>query len=878
LTNKSEMKNIQPPRWVDRVLEWYCSDRYLEEVQGDLHEWFIKRAERQGAKRAKMMYLYDVVTYIRLFRIKNLNDMSKGNKDLLFSYLKIANRQFIKNLSYSILNTLGLTLGVLSALFISIYILDELSYDRFHKDYENIYRLINFNPSDGGLAESNPSAWKAHMDEFMPEILSHTRLGQDGVLVIDGENTALENRFYWADSNFLSFFSFEVVYGNRETMLTEPNSIVLTESKAIRYFGQSDVVGETLPIKVYDGDKDFLMKVTGVIKDVPLNSHLQFDFLSSFATTREMYGKFDSVWGLNWVRSYVKLPSNLTSLDIESKIPDFFEKYRGEGTSEYSGIRLQALSDIRLHSKNIGGNTPKGDITYIYLFGFVALLIIVAASMNYINLTTANSIRRNKEMGMRKVFGAQRKQVLKQFYVEAGFQLIFAFFIAFCLAMILLPYFNDVVGKQMLFGDIFQSNIIALMLSLYLILVVGSGFYPAVVMNRVRPIEVLKKNVSSFHGQRSVFRKAQVLVQFSIATFLISSTIVVVSQLQYFTKHDKGFDAEQLINIPVDDRSLQEKLMLIKERMSQIPSVLNITASGEALPSAMNNTWDFDWEGKSPQDNVGINIVAIDYDYLETIQGKLLLGRNLNRKLGADSAQYCLINESAFKLTGWKDLGVARVNIGGNSRLVAGVVENFNYNSLHKAVAPAVYMLIKPGQRVSPDNLIIRMEASNLPASIDQIDKVWNEFSQQPLELSFVDQSFAQMYGDEQKFMKIVVGFTLIGISLAVLGLIGLVSFIAQSKAKEISIRKVLGATRGSIIAKIGGQFIQIFVVSIIVALPISKLIMERWLENFAYRISIDWRIFLVAGLVSIVLTLVSVGSYTLKAASANPVKYLSDQ
>ncbi|GAB5527741.1 MAG: ABC transporter permease [Roseivirga sp.] len=871
------MKSTKPPGWIDKLLEWYCSDQYLEEVQGDLHEWYHRRERKSGRFKARLFYLYDVIAYFRLFRIKKLNNMENGNNLLIISYLKMTVRQFKRNLRYSLMNTLGLTVGILSTLLISLYILDELSYDRFHENHDEIYRLVKHNPSNGGMADSNPSAWKKPMMPFFPEITDHTRLGQDVVVIKEGDNNYLENGFNWADANFMSFFSFEVLSGDRETMLTAPNSIVLTRSKAMRYFGKTDVVGELLPIKVYDGNKDFVMQVSGVIEDVPRNSHLQFDLLGSMATTTEMYGQFDGYWNFNWVQSYVRIPSEASIAEVQAKVPDFFKENLGATAATSQDIIFQPLSRVRLYSKEISGRLAKGDINYIYLFSFVALLIVLAASINYVNLTTAKSTKRGKEVGMRKVFGAARGQVVTQFYMECGLQLTLAFVLAIAAAMLLLPAFSYVVDKHMVIADLLQWPVLAVTGILFLLIFLLSGIYPAAVMNRFRPIQVLKGNLSVLSKGASWLRKGQVLVQFAIATFLISSTLIVLKQMELFNSQDIGFRAEQLINIPVDDRGMQNKLMVIKDRMQRVPGVNAITASGESLPSAMNNTLGFTWEGRSEENQLPILAVSIDYDFFETIETEVVLGRNYTANLATDSTNSVMINEAAYRLTGWTDLENKRIEIDGTEKTVVGVVENFNYNSLHSDVAPVAYTLTAPGRRMSPDNLILRMEPASLSSALSELDAIWSEFSDQPFDFSFVDQSFARLYGNEQRFTSVVIGFALVGVFLAVLGLVSLVSFTAERRSKEISIHKVLGASKGVILSKVGKQFVQIFLVSVVIGLPLSRLVMERWLQGFAYRTEVSWVVFLVAALIAICIVLGSIGWQALKVARANPTHYLSD-
>lgn len=872
------MKSNRPPRLADRFLKFFCSSTFFEEVQGDLHEWFAMRVEEKGLVRARLHYYYDVVTYIRGFRLKRLNEMEGNNGMLLVNYIKVASRQFKKNFWYSTLNALGLMVGILSALLISIYILDELSFDRFHEDYGNTYRLVNHNPSGGDKFNSTPSPWKASMASAFPEISEHTRLGQDVVLIQKNQQNALESGFYWADDNFMSFFDFEVISGDRTQMLMEPNSVVITRSKAMRYFDNIDVVGQMLPTRVYDGNKDFLMKVTGVIEDIPGNSHLQFDFLGSMSTTTEMYGKFEQWWGLNWLQAYVKLPEGIDLSVLQKKVPEFFEKNRGEGASKYNGVLFQPLADIRLGSSDIGGGTAKGNKDYIYLFGCVAIMVLLIASINYVNLTTAKSSLRGKEVGMRKVFGSSRKQIARQFYVECSFQIMLALALAVSFAMLLLPAFNSIVDKEMVAEDFFQIPVLLVMGIVYIFILLLAGFYPALVMNRFRPVDVIRGNITGAMGSKSWLRKVQVLVQFSIAAFLISSTLIVINQMRHINQFDKGFNTNQLINITVDDRSMQKELMLIKQKMSQVAGVELISASGEALPSAMNNTMGLRWDGKTDDSKYDIRIVAIDYDYLKTIEANLLMGRDLSNKLSTDSSLVCIINEAAFRKTGWASLEGKKIQIDDTEREVVGVVENLHYNSLHSVVDPVAYFIVAPGSRASADNLILKLETSNLASTLEGLDDVWKSFSDQPFDFSFVDESFSKLYGNENKFVKVVVGFALVGVFLTVLGLVGLVSFMAEKHSKEISIRKVLGASKAEIFSKFGTQFLHIFVVSMLLALPISYFLMQKWLENFAFSADITWSIFVSAASVSLLITILSIGSQTLKVATANPVKYLSDQ
>lgn len=872
------MKKTSPPAWVDRMLEIFCSERFLEEVEGDLHEWFSRRAEKQGLRKARLYYFFDAISYLRLFRLKTLKEMQRNNNKLYLNYFIIAIRQFKKNFWHSLLNVLGLSIGLLSVILISIYILDELSYDKFHEDHDKIYRLVNNDPQNGSKGDATPSPWKLYLEPAFPAIEAYTRFGQDIVLVNKDDQNFLENDFYWTESNFLTFFSFDVISGEPTTMLEEPNSVVITRDMAMKYFDRLDVLGEQLPIKVYDGNQDFLMKITGVIENVPDNSHLQFDLLGSMSTTREMYGHFDRVWGLNWLKSYVKIADESQVEQIEKGLPEFFETYRGDGSSEYSNIIFQPLDEVRLYSNDINGKIAKGNLDYVILFGCVAILILIASTMNYVNLVTAKSGQRGKEIGMRKVLGAQRAQVVRQVYVESFVQLFLAVVLAFTLGLLLMPIFSEVVGKEISLEKMISSEVLSVIFTALTFILILSGAYPALILNRFKPIDALRGTQSGVLGNQSLTRKIQVFFQFTIGVFLIACTLVVIRQVQFFNSFDKGFNAEQLINIPVDDRDMQRQLMTMKEQISQVPGVQNITATGEALPSAMNNTWSFEWDGKDSEESVGINIIAIDYDYLNTLETDLVAGRNLNKELLTDSTQSCLLNESAFKITGWTDLEGKKVDVGGNERTVVGVIEDFHYNSLHESVAPNVYLLAAPGTRVSPDNLIVRLDTKQASSAIDEIDRIWSQFSAQPLAFTFVNDAFQGLYLAEQRFVKLIIGFAVIGIFLTILGLLGLVSYMAERKSKELSIRKVLGASQMEILWKFGGQFGSLFLLSLLVALPASWWVMQQWLQTYAYSIELNVLILLAASAVAMLITVMTIGGQAFKVAFNNPVKFLKDE
>ena len=878
MTNKSEIDRPEPPKWADRFLKWYCSDYYFEEVQGDLHEWFYRRVRKVGQKKARLYYAYDVITYLRLFRIKDSNGLFNMKPLLFFNYLKIALRLSRRNLGYSLTNTLGLAVGLLSTLFISLYILDELSYDRFHHEPEQVYRLLNNSAKAGRLSDLTPSPWKKNMIIAFPEVTEYTRMGQDLIMVEDEGRMNLEHGFFWADNNYLTFFDFQVLAGDRATMLSAPNAVVLTRSKAMRYFERIDVVGEELPIRVYDGNRDFLMKVTGVIEDLPGNSHIQFDLLGAMSTTREMYADFERYWGLNWLQSYVRVAPGTDMDNLAARVPEFFEQYRGEGASAFSGIIFQPLLEVRLHSKNVEGDFAGGDIDNLYLFAFLALLILLASCLNYINLTTAKAAQRGKEVGMRKVFGARREQVAGQFYTEFALQLLIAFAVSLTVGSFLLPAFNQLVEKEISIEAFFQARLLMVMGVVYIVMLGLSGFYPAVVLNRFKPVEAVKRDLNGVLGRAGWVRRIQVLVQFAIAIFLIASTLIVLEQVHYVTGRDKGFNDEQLINIAVDDRALQTQMLTIKSQMAGVPGVEQITVSGEALPSAMNNSWNLDWEGKPKGGGEIIHVVAIDYDYLATLEANLLMGRNLSADLASDSSQVCLINASAFHRMGWTDLADKKLRLDGKDRQVVGVVEDFHYDSFHNTVAPCTYVLLAPGGRASPDNLILRMSTGDLSTALDQLTQVWAEFSDQPFTYSFVDEAFGRLYGEEQSFLRITAVFTTIGIVLGVLGLVGLISFVAERRSKEISIRKVLGAGFVHIFKVVFKPFLLIFVVGLAVSLPLSRLAMQQWLESFAYQVPIGWTVFAMAVGTAGLILIFSVGGHIVRITRANPVKHLSDQ
>lgn len=801
------------------------------------------------------------------------------------NYIKTAWRNIRKNKLFSFINILGLSLGIATFFIIMLYVQDELSYDRFNKNAANIARVIfQANISGGKIKESvtmPPVA--ATMKREFPEVEDATRLmGYGSSRILYKDKVFKDDKFAFADSNFFNIFTIKVLEGDAKTALTQPHSVVISQSTAQKYFGRETAVGKVITLTA-DNNRPYT--VTAVIEDLPVNSHFQFDMFGSL----NGFGDSNSdTWMGGGYHCYLLLKPGSDLRKIESRFPAMVKKYMGPQIQQHMGLSLeqftskgnslgfvlQPLTDIHLNSDTSTEFEPGGNEMYVYIFAGVAVFMLAVACINFINLSTAGASKRAKEVGVRKVAGSGRFDLIWQFLSESIVIALFAMLVAFVFVQVALPYFNTIAGKQLIFGikPVFYFILLGLVVG------IAAGIYPAFYLSAFRPIAVLKGRLTANHKSFGL-RSGLVVFQFFVSVTLIIGTIVVYQQMKYIRNRDLGFNREQLIVIP-NSYALGKNEQAFKQQMLSNPGIVNATVSWykPAGPSAYNNAIAY------PQDNNNLVVNGVDYhvdeQYIPTMGMRMINGRNFSREFARDSFAIVL-NETAVAAFGWSNsTAVGKTVIRQNSTKgqnipfhVIGVVKNFNFKSLHEAISP-LFMTLEP-----EGGLIFKVKTTDIAGLLAGMKKQWSSYAiEEPFEYAFLDDLFNTTYLTEQKTGTIFNLFSVLTIFVACLGLFGLVTYTAEQRTKEISIRKVLGASVSQVTQMLSKEFLKLVLIASLIAFPVAWWGMNKWLQSFAYRIEVSWWVFVVAGVVALLIALVTVCFQAIKAAVANPVKSLRSE
>jgi len=801
---------------------------------------------------------------------------------MIKNYLKSALRNITRNKFYSVLNILGLSIGLISTIFILLYIQDELSFDKYNKNYKRIYRLeSDFRISekhDKFAVTSVPIAPAMKME--YPEIEQYTRIVDNGNMFIRYKDKEFyEKKIYSADSSYFKVFTCEFLKGSPDKALTEPNTMVVTESFAKKYFGEANPLGEVLR----DGD-NMNYKVTAVIKDLPGNTHLKYDALTSMATIAKVYGKdqFNSLkpeafWNVG-IYSYILLKPNADIKNIHAKFPAFNKKYMeplGKQINADFKLITTNLADIHLSTKNLEGDLPRGSMSYVYIFSFVALFILLIASINYMNMATSRSANRAKEVGIRKVLGAFRAQLSRQFLSESVLLAFISLIISLAFIQLLLPLFNELSDKHLTFGVFSNPFIFIGIIAITLVVGLISGSYPAFYLSSFMPARVLKGKIDS--GRNSGYlRKTLVVFQFVISIMMIIGTLTVSRQLRYMKAKDLGFDKGNIVVAEIQDTVFVKKIPAFREELLQNPTIEAVSAS-TGVPGKIRSIQVMRVENGSKMQELALNNFQIDYDYIPLMKMKLVKGRNFDKNMGTDLKEGAIINETAAKKLGWGDnalgkkiqYGIELDGTADRNTKVIGVVKDFNYASLHNKIEPIVMFLTKrPGFALN-----IRIKPENKPAALDFIKSVWGKYGvKNPFEYYFLDQNFDESYQAEAKLNKIFTVFSVISIFIALLGLLGLASFTAERRTKEIGIRKVLGSSLMEIANMFYKEFTLLIVIAFIIGTPIAFYALGLWLQQFAYHVNQTWFIFFLSGMLAWIVAMATISFHSIKAASENPV------
>ncbi|MBN2709828.1 MAG: ABC transporter permease [Calditrichaceae bacterium] len=790
------------------------------------------------------------------------------------NYLKTAIRNIIKHRSNSIVNIIGLAIGMTCFILIALYIQWELSFDKYHQNGQDIYRIV-LNP--GTFAYQNkdgfnctPAALIPVLKQECPEIINGTRIEKNSCLIHFNENSYNEDRFYYADPDFLKMFSFPLIAGNIETALQNPFSVLLTESMARKYFGQSDPIGQTINV---DQKDEYI--VTGVIKDTPENSHFIFDFVASFNT---LYSKRKNMetWDNNSYPAYVQLNKNSNTADVDGKLDEIVIKYKGE--NDNTKFRLEAMHRIHLYGHRNFELSNNSDIRYIYLFAAIGFLILMIACFNYINISTAQSTKRAKEVGLRKVVGANRGQLIRQFLSESVVFSAASFALAVILAEFTLPVFRTIMNVNIEPSPLSE---IKLLFGLFAVLIcVGclAGAFPAFMISSFQPTYILKnmarKNSKSFFNLRNML----VVVQFIISAILIVSTVTVYKQLQYIKNKKLGYQKEHIVTMAVSYDHLKMNYQSFMNELSANHRISDISVS-RALPYSIRSYTDGDWFGRENDKHFPVYYAQIDNHFLDLYEMELKAGEVPQNE--PSSFTGFILNEKAVEALQWED--PVGKNFGcnmipkENGRVIA-VVKDFHYYPLHHEIAPLALQLGVEDRHPNPWGKLyfsIKINSQDISGTLAFIEKKWKQFSSYPFEFQFADSSLDEMYKTEQKLGYLFNIFAIIAIFIACLGLYGLISFAIEQRIKEIGIRKVLGASIRQIVILLSNEIIVSVALANLIALPVSLIAMNKWLQNFAYRIDLTAWPFLLSAIMALLIALLTVSWQAIRAATANPVESL---
>jgi putative ABC transport system permease protein len=839
---------------------------------------------------------------------------------MLKNYLKIALRNITRHKGYSFINIFGLAIGLAVFMLIALFIKFELSFDRFHEHFNDIYRVEQILVHEGveNATVDCPGPLSQVLQKDFPEFAAVTRVIEEdpGELSVSGDIKINAKKVFFTDNSFLDIFSFPLEKGDKSTVLEQPFSIVISQDLAKALFGSEDQVGKTLRSGI---TRD--LKVTGVLKNIPLNSHLQFDALISVSTMPAIWGNDTfAYWLDNLVPLYVQLGENVSPGQVDEKIRFLLKKYQGKESP--NKLYLKPLSRIHLYSHintapgisaSINDLGVNGSIENVIIFAVVALFVLIIACINFMNLTTARSVDRAKEVGVRKVSGAPKTALVKQFLGESIFTAVLAMLTAVILVEILLPEFNSIVNRQLKIDDLSKGFFPGIIVVITLLVGIFSGFYPALVLSSHQPLRVLKNSFSP-GSRKPLLRKSLVILQFFISVVLIMGMIVVLRQVNHLLHKDLGFDSEQVLQVRIDNPDVRKNHLLRSEILGN-PQVINAGVSDYKVYSSTNWTI-ISYEGAPGNTFLKINVNYVDENLMDTYNMKIVKGRGFSKEFVSDAGNAVILNETAARMIGWDDPIGKRLlydvdyrsrSLGGAT--VVGIVKDYHFLSLHHSITPMMIRLYsrgwhpqpihgqpevflsgassqKSGEKTNFQKVLVKettgsyfsvkIAARDIPKTLSFIEKKFLQaYPQQTFNYQFLDEEFQRVYQEERKFGKVIFYLALLAIFIACLGLFGLASFSTRQRTKEIGIRKIIGATVPGVTRLLTGEFLKLTIIATVFAWPIAYILMTQWLQNFPYRVGIDFWVFLASGAAAVLFTLATVSFQAIKTAVANPVEAL---
>ena len=863
-------KNQSLPKFSAWLLEHVINREVRYSALGDFTETYAEILKNQGLWPARVWLGRQILRSVPSF----LADSLYWSGVMLKNYFKTALRNLKRQKVYSFINITGLSLGLSCCALIALYIHFELSYDGFHDKAENIYRIIEIETESGKKQYSagTPAPLAPTLSEEFPEIASVVRIFHPSWIekwrISYEDRTFFEEGVFFAEPSILEVFSFPLIQGQQEDALKEPHSMIITREMAQKYFGHSDPLGKVLSVHGVQ------TRITGITQDVPPNSHFRFKFLVSFATLETpgfrnvVYDMLDN-WRSHNFYSYLLLREEASSVELQEKFLPFLERHFHQKISDYD-LYLQPLKEVHLHSKNFSYDITDAtsDIAYVYIFSAIALFVLIIACINYMNLTTARAANRAKEVGTRKIVGANRAQLIQQFLGESIVLLFIALTIAFMLVSLVLPVLNSLTGSQFSVDPKDLLYILGLLLAASLILGSAAGIYPALFLSTFQPLNTLRGKL--YPGMKRVhFRKTLVVVQFALSISLIIATLAGRSQLNYCLSRNLGFDKENVISIPVRDVRTILEFESIKAGFLQNPEILSVARSS-SLPGKTIGRRGFLPEGNMWAPRYSM---FVDHDFIPTMGMDMKEGRNFSREFSTDVEDAYIVNEAAAEEFGWDSAVGKRLFWKGDRNgkgAVIGVVKNFHFKSLHQEIEPLIFHMLPEKSGFS--YVVMRIRTQNILSLLEGVKKSWEEFFPGvPFEFIFMDAHMNRLYETEMRLGRVSGIFTFLSVIIACLGVFGLATFLIQQRTKEIGIRKVLGAKSSSIVVLLSKEFVTLVVMSNVIAWPVAYFVIYRWLQNFAYRIDLSIGTFLFAGFLALIITLFSVGYQSVKASLIKP-------
>ena len=873
---KVKMKKVNsnsPPKWALRFFSWFCHPDFAEDIEGDLYEQFDRNLQEYGHKAAKWKFIWAVLTLFRPSLIRTFKITFLQNTTIMFGHnLKLSWRLLFKNKGFSLINIGGLAMGMAMAMFIVLWIKDELSFDGFHADKERIYKVMsNFYYSDSQIETfemTNFNILETLRTEY-PSVEKAVSVSYPRTLLMKKENNTFKAEGVYAGVDFFDIFSWNLLAGDRNALLTTPTSVVISATLAKKYFDipsneYQQIIGQTISHELEEFDD---LIVTGVFDDVPTQSSLQFDYVlpTDFLLAQSPWIKN---WGNNELKVFLKMKEGKDANTLSAALTNVQNQ---KVTTFRNDLFLYPLTSWYLNGTFKDGKLAGGRIEYIRVFALIALMIVLIACINFMNLSTARSIQRAKEIGVRKAIGAEKSRLVGQFMGESFLLILIAFILATLLIPFALPSFNTLTDKTLSLVNLDAATLL-IFASIGGLTALIAGTYPAFYLSSFNAVKILKGTFQQ-SANSARFRKGLVVFQFAMSTLLIIGTITVYQQMQYIKNKNLGYERANILYMPLEGNMYQQYGVL-HEELLKIPAIEAVSSANTVRMEIMASTQGVTWKGKAADNQQAMEILPIDFDFVEVMQMEIVKGRSFDHSFARDSFNY-LINEKAAEVMGFDNPIGEELGFSGRKGAIIGVVKDFNSASLYDQINP----IIMVARRDWNENVFLRTEPGKAAEAIAAMEKIQSKINPDyPFEYHFLDVSYDEMYKSEQSISQLSLLFTLFALFIAGMGLLGLSIFSVQRRLKEISIRKVLGAEIGNLVYLLSKDFIVLILIAFVVAAPIAFLVMQDWLSNFSFSTHLGVGVFGFAAGITLLITLLTVGFYAIKVAVINPIQALQSE